>query len=517
MKLLTFGRRRRPVQVLQTNPPPPPSTASPIQPPRQVRSVVVPRRYIPARITVLHTPVFDAPFQGARPLILVGRSPQPRRIPQPLSLHTRSLPNVVPPVINIWLPRPQVVRDLNRPIRWRPFLTRTNPGRLPSPQMPLPATVLTWRPGPPAKRPQVHKTRPISPSLTQLPKATVVRLPILPRWRGRPTLAHPVFADGTLPVRLPNPTVFKVPITAYRLRPVTQARTNASSQARPVPRAVLPAAQVVRPRGRPWQSYIVNLSAGQYRSIPPTRPLVIKLPRQPIRPQLLIRKHSGAGKITTLPLQPVLVHPPASRRLWPTAIWPATRYLLGSPAQHGPIPQPKIFPRPVRFWPQAYRASQTVMPGIAVPPPDLVAAAIAWLQAQPAVASAFGSTATALKFGSDLAIRNTPPPYVEFFEPTEDESYETKDGTGLPSSLTDGTLGMELVGTGKLAVRLLAELVASTLNDAPLVFQDGVLIYLRRSTRKYPTFRESGPGANVVIFKRHLEFDYKIERWAPNF
>ena len=60
-----------------------------------------------------------------------------------------------------------------------------------------------------------------------------------------------------------------------------------------------------------------------------------------------------------------------------------------------------------------------------------------------------------------------------FFEPDEDESYETEDQTGLVSSVADGTLGLEIVGSGKLAVRQLGEQLASAINNAPLTFADG--------------------------------------------
>ena len=183
------------------------------------------------------------------------------------------------------------------------------------------------------------------------------------------------------------------------------------------------------------------------------------------------------------------------------------------------MPRPLIFRRPVRVF-NSYRPtiSASPFPGSGAPlPPDLVAAIIAWLRQQQAIVAAFGDSATTPKFGSDLVSTKTAPPYLTFFEPDEDESYESADFTGLPSSLTDGTLGCDLVGTGKLQVRQLAEQVAAVVNDAPLTFQDGVLVYLRRTTRKFPTFTETGPGTNVLIYKRYMEFDYKIERWKPSF
>jgi hypothetical protein len=251
-----------------------------------------------------------------------------------------------------------------------------------------------------------------------------------------------------------------------------------------------------------------------------------------VRPAILTS--SRAGRILPNIPRPFVVRRPPPARIWPAALTPAARYLLASPALHGPMPRPTVLTRPRLFdfrqsasyktvaqiTPYPTWGANSVNPPIAGSPTlpnDLVAAAIAWLRQQPAIVTAFGDSTTTPKFGSDLAPRNTAPPYLEFFEPEEDESYESADGTGQPSTVCDGQLGMELVGTGKLQVRLLAEQIAAVLNDAPLTFADGVLFYLRRTKRKYPTFTTPGPGANVVLYKRYLEFDYKIERWKPSF
>ena len=149
-------------------------------------------------------------------------------------------------------------------------------------------------------------------------------------------------------------------------------------------------------------------------------------------------------------------------------------------------------------------------------PPDLVAAVIAWIRQQPAMVTAFGDSVSTPKFGSDISAPGTKVPYLNFFEPEEDESYETADQlTGLVSSVADGMLAMELVGTGKLQVRQLAEQIAAIVNNAPLTFSDGNLLYLYRTERRYPSYKVQGPGSNVVAFKRYLEFKYQIERWSP--
>ena len=81
----------------------------------------------------------------ARPRITVVQIPQRRRLAQPIVVHTRPLPNVVPPT-NQWLPRPQIVRDPLRAVRFRPTIVKTNPGRLPSPAMPAPRRSSAARP-----------------------------------------------------------------------------------------------------------------------------------------------------------------------------------------------------------------------------------------------------------------------------------------------------------------------------------------------------------------------------------
>ena len=220
-------------------------------------------------------------------------------------------------------------------------------------------------------------------------------------------------------------------------------------------------------------------------------------------------------------------------------IGPAARYPIPSPSSSTPLPkitvvwEPAVIAGPVRantLSAARYKATVSksayptfgqnpvppLEPGPTPIPPDLIAACIAWLRQQPQIVSAFGDSATTPKFVSDILPRSLGPPYLVFYEPHEDEEYETIDARG-PSTIAEGVFHVDLVGTGKFAVRQLAEQVAAALNDAPLTFLDGVLVYLRRSVRHYPTFRTAGPSANVVEFKRILEFEYKIERWAPIF
>jgi hypothetical protein len=500
MLSFTFGRRRRRVSVFQTGKTVAAAQASPTQPPRQILPKIVRAPYRPARITVLKTrSAVAGTFQGARPQVIVVRCPQPKRIPQPIIARTRPLPNILPPPIDRWQPRPLVAWDYSRQGRWKPIQVRTGPIRVPTPPIPRPALVGYWRAGPPAIRPRIYSTRPIGATITRLPTTVSVRLPIIP----------------------------------WRIRPVTNLRSHAQSTAPPTAK-IIRIIVARRPAALPWRKYHVFTSTQTIRQPRAPVPLIIPIPRRvaPARPS--IRASSAAtaiARVVSLPLQPMVTARPR-RIYWPSAVQPAARYLLSSPAQHGPIPRTFIIRRPRLFdfrQSAQYRTLSTgspypingpnnpAIPGVPTLPPDLVAACIAWLRQQPAIVTAFSDSATTPKFGSDISPRDTNPPWLDFFEPDEEEGYESVDYTGQPSSLCDGTLGIELVGTGKLAVRLLADQVAAVLNDAPLVFQDGVLVYLRRTKRKYPSFREAGPGTNVVLYKRYLEFDYKIERWDPAF
>jgi hypothetical protein len=105
------------------------------------------------------------------------------------------------------------------------------------------------------------------------------------------------------------------------------------------------------------------------------------------------------------------------------------------------------------------------------------------------------------------------PPYAVFDEPMEVEHYESRDGSGRISSLVEGVFHMTVYDSEKLTTRQRADMIAASLQDAPLVFVDGGLVYLRRSERRFPVVVASGPGSEVAAFKRVVEFTYMIERF----
>lgn len=199
-----------------------------------------------------------------------------------------------------------------------------------------------------------------------------------------------------------------------------------------------------------------------------------------------------------------------------------TKKYVEPPPQHFPLPRPlfvRIPKRHPRNWPKPIMTTSILQPDSQRydKPWDLIAACIAWLRTKPEIVAAFGDDATSstsLKFTSDIEPPKTDAPYAVFNEPEEFDGYETIDHTGRPSSLAEGYFQLSVYATEKLLVRKLADMVAASIDDAPLVFTDGVLVYLRRSERKFPTFTSPGTGANVTMFKRLLEFEYKIERYV---
>jgi hypothetical protein len=496
------GRRRRRVLVYQTGQSSTAAAASPVLPPRTVLARPVRQRWIQPRITITHTTNTNASHHGARPYIAVGRAPQPRRITSPRVYHTTSLPNQ--PLPQRILPRPLVVHRLDRLTRSRPIVVYSGHALVPSAIAPRPAIVVQVR-GPrrwPA--PVIIKKIHARQSIQAVPVPQVRRPPIVPPARRSPiVLTSP---RGAAQIPRPKPVVLPNHLIIVR-----------------------------RPPALPWKLYQTSVFGDRIARMPrPPKVLVVGRPRPPVRPTVITQLDSGVGRVVR-PVRPQVVRPPVRIVLPTRLIKPALHHLLASPARQDPRSLIGVFGRrrgagsiETPSSAQSYRriviappqvVQQVNPPTTGVPnlPPDLIAACIAWLRLQAPIVAAFGDAVGSEKFGSDIAAGGTQPPYLEFNEPEEDEGYETEDQTGLPSSLAEGVFYAELVGSqamGKLGTRQLAEQVVAVLNDAPLTFLDGVLVYLRRSKRRYPTFKSYGPGSNIVTWKRVLEFEYKIERYV---
>jgi hypothetical protein len=145
--------------------------------------------------------------------------------------------------------------------------------------------------------------------------------------------------------------------------------------------------------------------------------------------------------------------------------------------------------------------------------PDLPSAIIAKLRATPAVVSAFGedtsSTATT-KFHADVA-HKAELPWCVYEEIGEDPRPVSVDSEGLTNYFCQGRIAFTVVASGKKEARTLADLIASTLNDAPLTFDDGELLEFRTEANRARPDPDIGPGS-PAMFQRVVVFLYMCQR-----
>lgn len=98
-------------------------------------------------------------------------------------------------------------------------------------------------------------------------------------------------------------------------------------------------------------------------------------------------------------------------------------------------------------------------------------------------------------------------PYAKVGEPDEDDSYWTTDGDGL----ADGHLEIAAYAATKKAARVLGDSIAASLQDAPLAFKAGILIYLRQTSRAAELDPDPGPdGGDCWSETRQFRFMYSF-------
>jgi hypothetical protein len=347
-----------------------------------------------------------------------------------------------------------------------------------------------------------------------------------------------------VPIRRPNRRAFKPIITGTVatsglgfLRPVSPVLAPIVRRRRPSPNALIqstdspntiisiPTWRLVRNIISPQQPSSRRVRSIIKASTPPNNQIVIfpahviPIPgrRMPVRSTVSLKGIQLTSQTNLGAIQPNVIRVP--RRVMPVrmpiqAIWRNVDNVI---PLHDPLSVTRVIRQPRRMpsqWPRpimrqtTYQTAANMVDG----PWDIIAASILQLRNTPTIVSAFGDGGyPAPKFFSDITPRDIDPPYLVFYEPQEVETFETTDGS-TPSSLVEGVYRIDVFATGKLAARQLSEYVADCLNDAPLYFQNGVLIYLRRVQRQYPTLEVPGTGTNVVLFKRMIEFEYKFER-----
>lgn len=145
--------------------------------------------------------------------------------------------------------------------------------------------------------------------------------------------------------------------------------------------------------------------------------------------------------------------------------------------------------------------------------PDLPAAIIARLRVTPAVVAAFGEDTTThatTKFWADVTPTKVDLPWATYEETGSEFMYMTGDP---PPAIETGQLRFIVVAEGKKEARDLSRLLAETLNDAPLVFDDGLLMNLRAKTPFFVPIGNILPGATTG-YSIVLVFDFMCQR-AP--
>lgn len=364
-----------------------------------------------------------------------------------------------------------------------------------------------------------------SPPTSGLGFHAVVRPVVVPAQRRRPGLA-PIIAHGPADTRtrIRCLTLVAPRPTPRRSAPVAIVQSTWDAFAVRPPRAVrpiiIPYAKYARPRGK----LVVYGLADAFEMPPPTvmRPIVVAR-RVPIRTAAaIVVSITPSVSPRSIPVfGPIVVPIPRGRAAAP---WVFTSQFLKftvPPPRHDPRPTPTFVRIPRRrvplMWPPPHVATSILQPDDERfdKPWDLIAACIARLRADPAIVASFGDvkgSEAAEKFVSDVELPKTDLPYAVFDEPMEVESYESMDASGRIPSLVEGFFQLTIFDREKQGVRRLADATAAALHDAPLVFSDGVLIHLRRTERRFPIVKVGGSGQNVTMFKREIEFEYKIGR-----
>jgi hypothetical protein len=147
--------------------------------------------------------------------------------------------------------------------------------------------------------------------------------------------------------------------------------------------------------------------------------------------------------------------------------------------------------------------------------PDLMAAVVARLRASPSVVAAFAentASAATTKFWADAARQGVVLPWAVYEEIEGDIQYMTQ-AAGTSNTIETGAIRFVIVSAGKKAARDLGRLVSGTLDDAPLVFDDGILMYLRAKKPFFVPVADIAPE-NPTAYARVVVFEFMISRAA---
>jgi hypothetical protein len=123
-------------------------------------------------------------------------------------------------------------------------------------------------------------------------------------------------------------------------------------------------------------------------------------------------------------------------------------------------------------------------------PEDLEEALQAYLRSSAGLIAAFGKA----DFFGDLEPAGTALPYLVFTDSgDETASYQTESDDGSIGVNDYQTLQLTVYAASRAAARRLRRAVEKTLNDAPLLFTQGTLLYFRRAGRLVQKDPDPGP------------------------
>lgn len=141
---------------------------------------------------------------------------------------------------------------------------------------------------------------------------------------------------------------------------------------------------------------------------------------------------------------------------------------------------------------------------------DFVAAVTAQLGAVASVARAFGHSPSTPKFQGIQAATAVALPYARILELPADTTFESADGAGVIHYYEAGELQVDVFATSESQARTLGRLVASALDDAPLIFATGTCLEIRRSRAFFTPEPDAGPGT-AIVYHRVLLFRYRLQ------
>lgn len=145
---------------------------------------------------------------------------------------------------------------------------------------------------------------------------------------------------------------------------------------------------------------------------------------------------------------------------------------------------------------------------------DLYSAVISQLRASPTLISTIGENTSvrgSTKIWMDFAEGKPSAPWIVIVELGESTEFMSADYRGTINYLCDGRFQVSCYATGRRQARSIASQVVSSLNDADLTFNDGLLMELRHSSFSAQVEHEVAPGFQA-IYHQIVEFHYKVQR-----